>query len=147
MWASGLRIIGILLLIGLLCALAIGIMKVQSEKKRTRMFSCLSSVNAFLAAEQPAASLLPSPPVWSTLDQTESDRLLKSAEPGRCLHGSTGTSTTDPWGQPIHIAIRSSAGRKTEYLLWSAGPDRISGTEDDVVVPYGEKPPPLGRLH
>ena len=127
--------------IGLLSALAVGIMKVQSERKRAQMFSCLSSVAAFLAAEQPAASLLPSPSAWSTLDQTESDRLLKSAEPGRCLHGSTGTSTTDPWGQPIHIAIRSSAGRKIEYLLWSAGPDRISGTDDDVVVPYGDKPP------
>src|SRR5947207_13048372 len=69
------RIIGILLLIGFLGALAIGIMKIQSESKRTQMFSCLSSVAAFLDTQQRASGLPQGTPHWSALNRTESDRL------------------------------------------------------------------------
>jgi general secretion pathway protein G len=37
----------------------------------------------------------------------------------------------DPWGQPYHYQS-PGAHNKESYDLWSSGPDKQSGTEDDI---------------
>lgn len=39
----------------------------------------------------------------------------------------------DVWGQRLLIAGRKLDGKKPEWIIWSKGPDGVSGTEDDLV--------------
>jgi hypothetical protein len=43
----------------------------------------------------------------------------------------------DPWGSPLKYQLID--GSDQEFRIWSCGRDRISGTQDDVVI--GRDPP------
>lgn len=45
-----------------------------------------------------------------------------------------GQDLRDHWHRPIHIAVRKSpADSQKEFIVWSAGPDGVSGTADDII--------------
>lgn len=41
-------------------------------------------------------------------------------------------SENDPWGSPWQYRAQSEHGDSTKYDLWSTGPDKQDGTEDDI---------------
>jgi len=41
----------------------------------------------------------------------------------------------------LKIAVRKNSKSGYMVMVWSKGFDNISGTEDDIVIPYGEKVP------
>ncbi len=41
-------------------------------------------------------------------------------------------SENDPWGSPWQYRAQSEHGDATKYDLWSIGPDKQDGTEDDI---------------
>ncbi len=42
-----------------------------------------------------------------------------------------GSITNDPWGNPYQYATPGTHSR-SEYEIWSLGPDMVDGTEDDI---------------
>jgi len=46
----------------------------------------------------------------------------------------------DLWNHRINIALGKSS-KYPQMIIWSNGKDNISGTDDDLIVPYGQKVP------
>ena len=44
----------------------------------------------------------------------------------------------DAWGERFQILARRRDGRR-EYIIWSKGPDRVSGSDDDIVFPESQR--------
>lgn len=47
----------------------------------------------------------------------------------------------DPWGTPYHYRYPGTGGK--DFDIWSAGPDRKDGTEDDITYPLKHSEPPV----
>lgn len=78
---------------------------------------------------------------WMCLDDTqylkEIARLVDAGEAlDVCPHCQTINGViTDTWGNRFEIAVRNVDNEELNVVVWSKGPDRVSGTEDDIVVP------------
>ena len=68
---------------------------------------------------------------WRILNDAEYESLL--TEP---LDGVPITETgvlDDMWGNRLQVAARKRSDGTGQYIVWSAGPDTISGTDDDII--------------
>jgi hypothetical protein len=54
--------------------------------------------------------------------------------------GGIENQTLDLWNNRINVALRKPTNRHG-IIVWSNGADGKSGTEDDLVAPFGEKIP------
>ena len=54
--------------------------------------------------------------------------------------GKNNNQNLDIWNRKINIALRKPTD-KIEIILWSNGRDGILGTNDDLVIPYGQTVP------
>jgi hypothetical protein len=101
--------------------------------------SCLGSIATGIQETEAVKDLTPSNGAdWKVLSEKEVDLLLSQFQPGDCL-GFENTAV-DFWGNRIQVALRAPTGG-FDIKVWSRGPDGISSTEDDLVIPWGEKPP------
>lgn len=104
------------------------------------VLSCASSIAAALerldAAEPGAVNA--SGGEWQLLSQSTVDALASRIRPGDCA---SRESLRDRWGTAFRIGVRQTSEGKPQFLVWSYGRDRRSHTADDLVEPYGEKPP------
>lgn len=49
------------------------------------------------------------------------------------MQGKTeGTLGTDPWGQPFNFKVVKTAAASPRIVVWSKGPDGLSGNDDDI---------------
>jgi hypothetical protein len=90
-----------------------------------------------------------------TLDHGQADQLISAGQPYDCSGSiwprwgkraqKPGSPILDPWGERFQVAVQRGEHRKNEqalhFIVWSKGPDKESGTADDVVVPPHQKPP------
>lgn len=79
---------------------------------------------------------------WRVLNDNQYNRLLASLiSAGLSFDAPSRWKTpngklVDAWGHRFQIAARRKAsGEAIEFVVWSAGPDGQSGTDDDIVVP------------
>lgn len=100
--------------------------------------SCLYSVAGEIEMLDKTKSLSAKSSDWKILSEEEVIALMSQIHGYDC--GKTSNQTLDMWSHRINIALRRP-NRRLEISVWSNGRDNISGTNDDLVFPYGEKPP------
>jgi hypothetical protein len=78
---------------------------------------------ATLKREHPAVSVENR---WKVFDEAERERILASIGFG---------VEKDKWGNQFQIAARRLENGTVEFIVWSPGPDGVSGNAADIVVP------------
>ena len=99
--------------------------------------SCISSIAGVIQKLDAAKELAGNNRNWKILSGGEVDLLLSQVHGYDC---SVDNQTLDLWNNKLNIALRKPEN-VVEILVWSNGRDEISGTEDDLVIPYSEKVP------
>jgi hypothetical protein len=103
--------------------------------------SCISSISQLLL--DPKAPQVGTPTQlkagWNVLEDAQAQRLMAEIwEYCDCGGPSWRWQRTRPgfdhWGHPLRVAVRQEANGKLSYLVWSAGPDGVSGTKDDITL-------------
>ncbi len=100
--------------------------------------SCLGSVSNEIQTLEATKDLTSKNNNWKILNDDEVNFLMQKVRGGDC--GGFDNPILDIWNHRINIALRKS----TEYpdmIIWSNGRDNVSGTEDDLIMPYGKKVP------
>ena len=100
-------------------------------------YSCISSIASEIQKSNAAKDLAANIKDWKILSEAEVNLLLSQVHGYDC---SVDNQTLDLWNNKLNIALRKPKDR-VETFVWSNGKDGISGTNDDLVVPYGEKIP------
>ncbi len=111
-----------------------------NKTENAALHSCISYVAGDLA-EHPKEIIkfAPDNEDWNVINEEEAKKILKNVTFGDC---------PDPNSQPkdmkeknLKIAVKKNDKHSFEIMVWSRGFDNISRTDDDIVSPYGEKPP------
>jgi len=88
---------------------------------------------------------------WRILDESECAYLAKAMNKLMCIDlavldiNNADAPILDRWRRRVLIAARKVDGAKFDFIVWSRGPDGISGTYDDIVSPYKSIPPVKSR--
>jgi general secretion pathway protein G len=137
-----LEILVVLAILGLLTGLVIanlGQTQQNAEKAATRMM-VRSSLKTAINLYRISVSDYPSTADGLQALVARPSSSLASRWSGPYIEGAV---PTDPWGQPYHYAYPGTHN-KDGYDLWSSGPDRTSGTPDDITnweaTPSGAPP-------
>ncbi len=81
---------------------------------------------------------------WHVLTESEYDRYVSLVseliDTGR-QRRSRAAPLCDPWGRRFLVAVRTNEHGSVKVIVWSKGPDGISGDADDIVSPPGQKQP------
>ena len=77
---------------------------------------------------------------WRRLSTTEYEAIIAELAKRRQVDVERGQLEKqrlllDPWGRRYEIALRRPLGQELQALVWSNGPDRASGTSDDIAYP------------
>jgi hypothetical protein len=75
---------------------------------------------------------------WRIWTPEEVASVMAQTRGGDC--GRFDTPGIDRWGKQINIAVRKR-DRYTDIVMWSNGPDGVTSTTDDLVMPYGGEVP------
>jgi len=110
----------------------------RNSAKETAYLSCLSSIGSEVWKLEATKNLAAKNETWKILSSEETDFLLSQAKGYDC--GGIDNQTLDLWNNRIYIALRKPTNR-FGIIIWSNGADKISGTEDDLVIPFGRKVP------
>ena len=122
-----------------------------SELQKQAALACAASIHqGILSLSNSELGLTPDiGSTWKVLSNSESDRLIlatSQVHPLDCRNRELNGLPLDPWSNRFRIAARwSTANNKLEFMVWSEGKDKVPGTSDDTVSPYGEKVPSLSR--
>ena len=100
-------------------------------------FSCISSIASEIQKLNATKDLAGNSKDWKILSGEEVNSLISKVHGYDC---SVDNQTLDIWNNKLNIALRKPKDR-IEIIVWSNGADKISGTSDDLVIPYGEKVP------
>lgn len=102
--------------------------------------SCLSSLTDAVRKQEAAQAVANRSDRWTILSTDEVDTVTQNVRGGHC------TDSMDPkrdlQGNRINIALRRESKENwPPIIIWSNGRDGISGTADDIVMPYGQTIP------
>jgi len=75
---------------------------------------------------------------WKILSESETTFSMQNIRGSDC--GGFNNPILDLWNHRINIALRKSSSYP-QIIIWSNGKDNISGTNDDLVIPYGQTVP------
>ena len=75
---------------------------------------------------------------WKILNEDEVNSLMQQVHGRNCVRSDN--PSLDSWNHRLNIALRKPKDFQ-DIIIWTNGRDGISGTEDDLVMPYGEKVP------
>jgi hypothetical protein len=98
-------------------------------------YSCIASIASEIQKSDTAKSLSANNKDWKILSEKEVNSLMSQIHGNDC--GRVSNQTLDIWNNKINIALRKPKDT-LEVIVWSKGSDEISGTADDLVIPYGE---------
>ena len=102
--------------------------------------SCLSSLTEAVRLNEPATKLGEKYEDWHTFSEDQVRLVLKDLKAGDCSQYED--VSLDLMGRPIRLALRKTEpNRWPSVIAWSDGRDGTEGTDDDVVMPYGQKIP------
>ena len=99
--------------------------------------SCVASMPDYVLRQSAVRDWAVQNRQWKILDDVKV-RIAMEKFKGDCSRFDN--PILDLQGNRINIAVRSTTGR-LEAVVWSSGRDGISGTDDDVVMPYGHDVP------
>ena len=137
---------------------AVGYLALQKDTEAT-VHSCVVSIFSSILKDQITESEVGvmGNYDWYVLNAAEVDPIISRRHPGDCggqkwsnwgeRARKPGESLLDAWGERFQIAVRrnplkaKSLPNDWEFMVWSKGPDRISRTTDDIIVPHEEKAP------
>lgn len=133
----------VLVCLALVVVLGWCIFSVYNMAKETASGSYIASVDKFLQEEPNIAIEIATNlgERWRFLNKEEYIKLAKvmskshAIDRGR-LSNKPDKILYDQWNQHIIIAGRKLFGTRGEYIVWSKGPDKIWGTQDDITFPY-----------
>ncbi len=100
--------------------------------------SCIGSVTGEIQKLDDTKVLIPKDSNWKILSADETNLLMQKVRGGDCSNFDK--PVLDLWNHRINIALRKPPNNP-EIIIWSNGKDNISGTDDDLVVPYKVKVP------
>jgi hypothetical protein len=100
--------------------------------------SCVASIASEIQKLNTTKDLAINSKDWKILSEEEVDSLMSQVHGYDC--GGVENQTLDLWNNKLNIALRKPEDR-IEVFVWSNGSDEISGTDDDLVIPWGEKIP------
>jgi len=126
-----------ILIFGFCCLVYFGYNTWQ-ESEEAAYESCIGSAFSEIHKSEATKDLIIENKDWKILSEKEINSLMAKVHGGDC--GKYNNQTLDIWKRKINIALRKPADR-VEVIIWSNGRDGISGTKDDLVIPYGEKVP------
>ena len=143
------RLIFLLLLLLLLACFTFLLIHGRKASKKIAASSHVASIGAYLDSLNVSKFKTHfSSEKWTLLDESDYkwlgpalseygwvDNARLSQDPDKILF--------DYWGERIMIAGRKINANKIDFMVWSKGPDCISGTADDIVCPYGSKIPKI----
>ena len=102
--------------------------------------SCLASLVDQVRKRDSTRELAKRSPDWIILSADEVDHLMIDVKGPDC--GGFDDSRLDFYGNRINIALRQESKDRWHWvIIWSNGADGVSGTEDDIVMPYGQTIP------
>lgn len=102
--------------------------------------SCLGSLYAPIMRQKATQDLTETAYEWKTLSDAEFDLVMQDVRGGDC--GNYDDPKLDAQGNRINIAVRRAQNDGSPTLMiWSNGRDEISGTDDDVFMPFGPRAP------
>ena len=110
------------------------------EANKNAQLSCIAAI-----ANTAQALATKYPPVaisqkWRVLSEPEAKALLSKVVPYDCGNSVRRDNTlVDAWGRQFKVALRSGEDGTVFIRVWSVGRDGRSGTDDDLVIPYGDK--------
>lgn len=124
-------------------ALAIGIIGilVAREVRKASILATHSAAASLRAALEDSAGAVTLANDWHVFSRAEYDRVARAlADAGVSLDACPTCYTQtgvigDAWGNRFQIAGRKRNDGHRDVIVWSNGPDGVSGTEDDMVVP------------
>jgi len=100
--------------------------------------SCISSITNEIQKLDDTKVLIPKDSNWKILSADETNFLMQKVRGGDCSNFDN--LILDLRNHRINIALRKPPNYP-EIIIWSNGKDNISGTDDDLVVPYRVKVP------
>jgi hypothetical protein len=100
--------------------------------------SCVASISSEIQKLNATEDLAANSKDWKILSEEEVDSLMSQVHGYDC--GGVENQTLDLWNNKLNIALRKPKDR-IEVFVWSNGRDEMSGTNDDLVIPWGEKVP------
>jgi len=100
--------------------------------------SCIASIASKIEKSDKGKRLAEQNKDWKILNDEELNSLMSQIQGGDC--GKYPNQTLDIWNRKINVALRKPKDR-IEIIIWSNGQDGVSGTDDDLVIPWGEKAP------
>ncbi len=126
-----------ILIFGFCCFVYFGYNTWQ-EAEESAYLSCLGSVNNEIQKSEFARSLFPTSDDWKILSESKLTFLMQNVRGSDC--GRFNNPILDLWNHKINIALRNSSSYP-QIIIWSNGKDNVSGTDDDLVIPYGQAVP------
>lgn len=102
--------------------------------ERSAYSSCLESVAVQIMQLNLSEDFFPNTISWKKLSEIETSRLMRKVHGGDCARFEK--PEFDLWNHQINIAIKKPL-KYPEIVIWSNGTDAISGTADDLIIPYG----------
>jgi hypothetical protein len=107
------------------------------ESEKAAYESCIASITGEIQKLESAKNLFPTNNDWKILSESEITLLMQNIRGTDC--GGFNNPALDLWNHRINIALKSS--NYPQIIIWSNGKDNISGTDDDLIIPYGQKVP------
>ncbi len=102
--------------------------------------SCLGSLHAPIWRQKATQDIANTVDDWKVLTDAEFDLVMQDVRGDDCKNFDD--PKLDAQNNRINIAVRkANAGRYPAMIIWSNGRDEISGTDDDVVVPFDHRAP------
>ncbi len=102
--------------------------------------SCLGSLYAPIMRQKATQDLAETAYDWKTLSDAEFELVMRDVRGGDC--NNLDDPKLDAQGNRINIAVRRLQNDGSpSMMIWSNGRDEISGTDDDVFVPFGPRAP------
>lgn len=110
------------------------------QMNETGYMSCIAALTDTISGQDAAKEIQARNIDWKILDDSEFDLVMSSVKGNDCK--GIADPKLDLQQQKIHIALRKKVeGRWPSIIIWSDGRDGVSNTDDDIVMPYGQKIP------
>ena len=141
-WSTTLAVVSLIVLIGVL-VWVLFLLRVANNNAQLSCLSAIANSALPLATASPPTALGKE---WRVLSDLEAKSLLSRIVPYDCpnnLFTKTATRSdgtlVDAWGRQFKVALRAPEKGTVNIRVWSMGRDGRSGTDDDLVIPWGEK--------
>ncbi len=117
-----------------------GIYKIWQLNAEGAYQSCIASLTDVIWRQKQTRELADQHADWHFLTNEEVDFVMQNVQGTDCARSDN--PILDLQGNRINIALRKEAkDRWPPIIIWSNGRDGISGTPDDIVMPYGQSIP------